>query len=105
MEGNPLMAWSLTLNLDEQVYPLRVIQRVIYSLAHDLSILIQQQGEQWVLEITPNDSSNLLGYAADTARTMILRHLNDFALRDQIALETNGLRELFVSVALKECSH
>lgn len=99
------MAWSLTLNLDVHVYPLRVIQRVAYSLARDFSILIRQQGEQWVLDITPNDSSNLLGYAVDTARAIILRHLNDFALRDQITLETNGLRELFVSVALKECSH
>jgi len=99
------MAWSLALSLDEQVYPLRILQRVAYSLAKDFSILIRQEHAQWVLDVTPNDSSNLLGYAADTARTVILRHLNDFALRDQIALETCGLREILASVALKECSH
>ena len=99
------MAWSLALNLDEQVYPLRIVQRVVYSLAKDFSFLVRHEHTQWVLEVTPNDSSNLLGYAADTARTMILRHLNDFALRDQIALETRGLRELLASVALKECGY
>jgi His-Xaa-Ser system protein HxsD len=57
-----------------------------------------------MLEVTPYDASNLLGYSSDTARALVLRHLNDFALRDQIALETRGLRELLTSVALKECS-
>lgn len=99
------MAWSFALNLDEQIYPLRIVQRAVYSLARDFSILVRQENAQWVLEVTPNDSSNLLGYAADTARALILRHLNDFALRDQIALETGGLREMLASIALKECSH
>lgn len=98
------MAWSFALNLDEQIYPLRTVQRTVYSLAADFSILVRQENAQWVLEVTPNDSSNLLGYAVDTAKAMILRQLNDFALRDQIALETAGLREMLASVALKECS-
>ena len=99
------MAWSFALNLDEQIYPLRIVQRAVYSLARDFCILVRQENAQWVLEVTPNDSSNLLGYAADTSRALILRHLNDFALRDQIALETGGLREMLASIALKECSH
>ncbi|MGY2291281.1 His-Xaa-Ser system protein HxsD [Pseudomonas sp. SDO528_S397] len=74
-----------------------------YSLAHTLSILIRQQGQQLVLDVTPNDPTNLLGYAADTAKALVLRHLNDFALRDQIAQETAGLREILASVALQEC--
>lgn len=98
------MAWSFALNLDEQIYPLRIVQRAVYNLARDFSILVRQENAQWVLEVTPSDSSNLLGYAADTARALILRHLNDFALRDQIALETGGLREMLASIALKECS-
>ena len=40
------MAWSLALSLDEQVYPLRILQRVAYSLAKDFSILIRQEHAQ-----------------------------------------------------------
>lgn len=97
------MAWSLTLTLDEQVYPLRVVQRAAYSLAQTFSILIRQDDHQLIMEVAPNDPSNLLGCGADSAKALVLRHLNDFAMRDQIALETAGLRELLTSVALNEC--
>ncbi|MBV6661341.1 His-Xaa-Ser system protein HxsD [Pseudomonas yamanorum] len=97
------MTWSLTLTLDEQIYPLRVVQRAAYSLAQTLSILIRQENYQWVLEVNPNEPSSLLGYGADAAKVLLIRHLNDFNLRDQIALETSGLRELLASTALKEC--
>lgn len=35
------------------------------------------------------------------ARELILRNLNDFALRDQIQRETSGLREILAAAALR----
>ncbi|BBP76106.1 His-Xaa-Ser system protein HxsD [Pseudomonas gingeri NCPPB 3146 = LMG 5327] len=97
------MGWQQTITVDSTAYPLHVAQRTAYALAHRLSILISQDGGTLALEITPA----LIAGGSDSfpsfsdARELVLRNLNDFALREQIQRETSGLRELLASAALR----
>jgi His-Xaa-Ser system protein HxsD len=44
-----------------------------------------------------------LTLSPEQAHSLILQHLNDFALRDQINRETAGLREVLARAALTGC--
>ncbi|MGP9567902.1 His-Xaa-Ser system protein HxsD [Halomonas sp. AOP5-B2-8] len=94
------MLWSSTLTIDIKVYPLPVVQKAVYALANTLSILIQQTDTGLHLLVTPADHTALPTEAA--ARTLLIRTLNDFALREQVFKETSGIRELLARTALKE---
>jgi len=97
------MEWNLTITVNEQAYSLRVVQRVAYAMAATLSIHVKPNGQNIDLEIAPtlivggNDSRP----SRDQAHELVLRSLNDFAMREQIQSETSGLRELLVNVALR----
>lgn len=97
------MGWKQIITVDDDAYPLRVVQRVAYALAGNLSILVRQDGKRIDLEISPvliagTDASipNL-----SEAHKLVLRNLNDFTLREQIQRETSGLRELLAAAALR----
>ncbi|BFT63476.1 His-Xaa-Ser system protein HxsD [Pseudomonas moorei] len=97
------MYWEVTVSVDSAIYPLSVVQRASYALATSLTIQIRQVENQIHLDVVPT----LLAGGADAAvskqeaRELILRNLNDFALRDQIQRETSGLREILAAAALR----
>lgn len=95
------MTWPVTLLLDEQAYPLGVVQRAVYSLAHQLVVEVRPQGQQTALVAMPNlQQPQLESLSAESARSALLQQLNDFALREQVRQETAGLREILARAAL-----
>lgn len=94
------MLWSTTITIDAQAYPLCVAQKAAYALADTLSILIQHSAEGLDLLVSP--AASTAAPSESTARTLLIRTLNDFALREQILRETSGIRELLARTALKE---
>lgn len=97
------MVWTQTIVIDESTYPLNVAQKAAYALAATLSILITRQDGNLHLTVTPADLRIDASHLSEAqARALITRSLNDFALRQQIQLETSGLRELLAGVALRE---
>lgn len=99
------MSWDLSIALDRRVYSLSVVQRVAYALASSLCISVQQSGAVITLYIVPTlfaGPSTTMGSGA--AHELVLRHLTDFALREEIQRETSGLREIIASAALRGAS-
>lgn len=97
------MVWTQTIVIDESVYPLNVAQKAAYALAATLSILITRKNGNLHITVTPTDLRIEASHLSEVqARVLITRSLNDFALRQQIQLETSGLRELLAGVALRE---
>lgn len=95
------MTWPVILKLDSAVYSLSVVQRAVYSLADIVAIQVSVEDQQIALEALPAHAN--LTLAAQHASTLILQHLNDFALRDHINRETAGLREILARAALAGC--
>ncbi|SDT31797.1 His-Xaa-Ser system protein HxsD [Pseudomonas asplenii] len=97
------MGWTQTITVDSDVYPLHIAQRTAYALADSLSILISLDGKAIKLDVTPTLIAGTSGTfpSSPEARELVLRHLNDFTLRDQIQRETSGLRELLATAALR----
>ena len=97
------MVWTQIVIIDERSYSLEVAQKAAYALAPTLSILIPRQDGNLHLTVTPADLRIDASHVNEAqARVLITRSLNDFALRQQIHLETSGLRELLAGVALRE---
>lgn len=97
------MVWTQIIVIDESAYPLNVAQKAAYALAATVSILITRQDSNLHLTVTPADLRIDAPHLSEAqARVLITRSLNDFALRQQIQLETSGLRELLAGVALRE---
>ena len=97
------MVWTQIIVIDGSAYPLEVAQKAAYALAATLSILITRQDGCLHLTVSPADLRIDAPHLSEAqARVLITRSLNDFALRQQIQLETSGLRELLAGVALKE---
>jgi His-Xaa-Ser system protein HxsD len=94
------MTWCLSLDLDESVYSLPVVQRVAYALADKLTIQLSRRGQTLVLEISPSSTGTPTGQ--QEARDLLFRTLNDFTLREVIRQETRGFHELLARVALQE---
>ncbi|MBC3776370.1 His-Xaa-Ser system protein HxsD [Pseudomonas sp. SWRI99] len=97
------MSWEVTVSVDSVIYPLSVVQRTAYALAHLLLIQIRRTENLIHLDATPTLLVGGVGTIASEqqARELILRNLNDFALRAQIEHETSGLRELLAAAALR----
>jgi len=103
MNGFKKMGWEITVSVDSVIYPLSVVQRTAYALAQKLMIQIRQTENLIHLDATPTLLAGGVGTIASEqqARELILRNLNDFALRAQIQHETSGLRELLATAALR----
>lgn len=95
------MTWPVTLKLDSAAYPLSVVQRAAYAMADTVAIQIGVEADQIRLTALPADARLML--LPEQANSLILRHLNDFALRDHINQETAGLREVLARAALAGC--
>ncbi|MNE73783.1 hypothetical protein D3C80_1698120 [compost metagenome] len=95
------MTWPVTLKLDSAAYPLSVVQRTAYTLADTVVIQISVEADLICLTALPADAE--LTLSQDQAHSLILQHLNDFALRDHINRETAGLREVLARAALTGC--
>lgn len=96
------MGWEVTVSVDSVIYPLSVVQRTAYALAQTLLIQIRRTENLIHLDATPTLLVGGLGtIASEQARELILRNLNDFALRAQIQHETSGLRELLAAAAMR----
>ncbi|MFJ4348734.1 His-Xaa-Ser system protein HxsD [Pseudomonas sp. NPDC089401] len=95
------MTWPVTLHLDSAAYPLSVVQRAAYALAGTIAIQIATEASQISLTALPAEAK--LTLSPQEAHSLILQHLNDFALRDHINRETAGLREVLARAALAGC--
>ena len=99
------MGWVVTISVDSVIYPLSVVQRTAYALAQKLMIQIRQTESLIHLDAGPTLLAGGTGSgsvtSAQQAQELILRSLNDFALRAQIQHETSGLRELLAAAALR----
>ncbi|WP_449433420.1 His-Xaa-Ser system protein HxsD [Pseudomonas putida] len=95
------MTWPVTLKLDSAAYPLNVVQRAAYSLADTVAIQVGIEDSQISLTAFPAEAK--LTLSPEQASSLILRHLNDFTLRDHINRETAGLREVLARAALAGC--
>ncbi|KFF42249.1 hypothetical protein JH25_00215 [Pseudomonas sp. BRG-100] len=95
------MTWPVMLKLDSAAYPLSVVQRVAYSLAGTVAIQVGIETNQISLLAHPAEAR--LTLSPEQAHSLILQHLNDFALRDHINRETAGLREVLARAALAGC--
>lgn len=101
------MGWEVTVSVDSVIYPLSVVQRTAYALAQKLMIQIRQTENLIHLDAGPTLLAGGTGSgsgsvtSAQQAQELILRSLNDFALRAQIQHETSGLRELLAAAALR----
>lgn len=95
------MTWPVTLTLDSAAYPLCVVQRAAYALADTVAIQIRIDADQISLIALPAEAK--LTLSLEQAHSLILQHLNDFALRDHINRETAGLREVLARAALAGC--
>ncbi|MCK8664867.1 His-Xaa-Ser system protein HxsD [Pseudomonas azerbaijanoccidens] len=103
MNGFEKMSWEVTVSVDSVIYPLSVVQRASYALAPTLMIQIRQIENLIHLDAAPTLLAGGAGAvtSAQKARELILRNLNDFALRAQIQHETSGLREILATAALR----
>ncbi|QKV64613.1 His-Xaa-Ser system protein HxsD [Pseudomonas sp. 43A] len=95
------MTWPVTLKLDSTAYPLNVVQRAAYSLADTVAIQVAIEANQ--ISLTAHLAEVTLTISSEQAHSLILQHLNDFALRDHINRETAGLREILARAALAGC--
>lgn len=95
------MTWPVTLKLDSAAYPLNVVQRTAYALTDTFTIQVGIEADQISLMAHPVKARLML--CPEQARSQILQHLNDFALRDHINRETAGLREVLARAALAGC--
>ncbi|WP_426139238.1 His-Xaa-Ser system protein HxsD [Pseudomonas sp. DWP3-1-2] len=96
------MNWDVTVSVDCAIYPLSVVQRTAYALAPKISIQISQTLNMLHLHAVP---ALLAGGpqdvpSEDEGRELILRNLNDFAMRALIQQETSGLRQVLANAAL-----
>lgn len=95
------MTWPVTLKLDITAYPLSVVQRTVYSLADTATIQVGVEANQ--ISLTAHPAEVRLRLSSEQVHSLILQHLNDFALRDHINRETVGLREILARAALAGC--
>ncbi|MDH1512685.1 His-Xaa-Ser system protein HxsD [Pseudomonas mosselii] len=95
------MTWPVILKLDSAAYSLSVVQRTAYALAETVAIQIGIEADQISLTAFPAKAKAIL--PQEQAHSLILQHLNDFALRDHINRETAGLREVLARAALAGC--
>lgn len=89
------------LKLDSAAYPLSVVQRAAYCLADTVTIQVGIDANQ--ISVTAHPAEARLMLSPEQAHSLILQHLNDFALRDHINRETAGLREILARAALAGC--
>ena len=95
------MTWPVILKLDRAAYTLSVVQRSAYALADTVAIQIGIEADQISVIAFPARTTVML--SQQQAHSLILQHLNDFALRDHINRETKGLREVLARAALAGC--
>ncbi|KHL76343.1 hypothetical protein PpSQ1_00380 [Pseudomonas putida] len=80
-----------------------MVQRAAYSLAETVAIQVGIEINQ--ISLTAHPAEARLTLSPEQAHSLILQHLNDFALRDHINRETAGLREVLARAALAEVFH
>ena len=95
------MTWPVTLKLDSTAYPLSVVQRAAYSLAGTVTIQVGIEANH--ISLTAHPAEERLTLSREQAHSLILQHLNHFALRDHINREPAGLREVLARAALAGC--
>lgn len=94
------MLWKTIITVDARIYPVHVAYKAAYALASTLSILVEQNTEGLALHVSPADPAAMPTEAA--GRALVIRNLNDFAMRERIHAETSGIRELLARTALRE---
>lgn len=80
----------MNIELDKKTYPLEAIRNTIYWFSQDLSILLSENEEFFVVSFEDFDDCN---------KRKFIISLNDFALREQINIETKDIKNLVISKA------
>jgi His-Xaa-Ser system protein HxsD len=80
----------MEIELHKSIYPIEAIRNTIYWLSEDLSILISEKKDFFIVTSDDFDEVN---------KKKFLKSLNDFSLREQINLETKDIKNLVISKA------
>ncbi|MGJ8515533.1 His-Xaa-Ser system protein HxsD [Carnimonas bestiolae] len=98
-EKSVTLLWSTSLNIDERIYPMPVVEKSIYWLADKLTILVTRDGSSNLsLSIRPAHGASPLHQRE--AIDLIVRNLNDFLLRERVKNETLEIKKTLIKAAL-----
>jgi His-Xaa-Ser system protein HxsD len=80
----------MEIELNKNIYPIEAIRNTIYWLSEDLSIILSENKDFFIVTSDDFDELN---------KKKFLKSLNDFSLREQINLETKDIKNLVISKA------
>lgn len=80
----------MEIKLQKSVYPIEAIRNTIYWFSEDLSLILTEEENFFVVTSIDFD---------DLSVKKFLKSLNDFSLREQISLETRDIKNLVISKA------
>jgi His-Xaa-Ser system protein HxsD len=80
----------MEIQLSKRLYPIEAIRNAIYWFSNDLSILISENENYFIVTSDDFDESQ---------KKLFIKSLNDFSLREQINLETKDIKNLVISKA------
>jgi His-Xaa-Ser system protein HxsD len=76
--------------LDKKTYPIEAIRNTIYWFSEEFSILLSEKEDFFVVSSIDFD---------ELSKKKFIKSLNDFALREQINLESKDIKNLVISKA------
>jgi len=80
----------MNIELDKKTYPIEAVRNTIYWFSEELSILLSEREEIFIISSDDFD---------EHSKRRFIKSLNDFALREQINLETKDIKNLVISKA------
>ena len=80
----------MEIELNKNIYPIEAIRNTIYWLSEDMSIILSEKKDFFIVTSDDFDELN---------KKKFLKSLNDFSLREQINLETKDIKNLVISKA------
>ncbi|NRT13133.1 His-Xaa-Ser system protein HxsD [Flavobacterium sp. 14A] len=80
----------MEIKLQKSIYPIEAVRNTIYWMSEDLAIVLSEEENFYIVSSTDFDDLNVKKF---------LKSLNDFALREQINVETRDIKNLVISKA------
>lgn len=78
--------------VDANVTSLTALRNAIYRMSGELGLACRQDDDSYVIEsVVPTD---------DETTSLLLRHINDYQLRELVSERTAGLRDAILGAAL-----
>jgi His-Xaa-Ser system protein HxsD len=84
----------MTLEFSKSAYSSTVLQKAAYEVAADLTIVIKEEGNNYVIAATSATKAEM-----EPDVSNFVRIANDYALREKLANQTAPLRDLILAHA------